>query len=315
MARARAQRAELASAALRTLVLPKRMRANIARQASLPAARLLAGLGESLIVELRLAANAAIAGEDAEPVHQLRVLMRRVRALLWIAERSAQIGVNETLLAQMRWFMERFGRARNWDVFIELHLGSYCAGLDSMQIVAWREYATGQARAKRRSVRQHLRSARFTQLCEALATEIARLPTSATGVGDTALRDRICEVLSRRHQRLNRRGKRLMRMDDIARHQLRIDAKKMRYAAEVAAALYPGKRAQRYLSCLTELQGTLGELQDLATARELATDVHQHTAPGSPAPLELADKHQRALLARRQRQAWRRYQDVDPFWS
>ena len=53
------------------------------------------------------------------------------------------------------------------------------------------------------------------------------------------------------------------------RHQLRIAAKKLRYAADGFAGLFPQKPAQRFVGRLKGLQDGLGALNDLATAEPL----------------------------------------------
>jgi triphosphatase len=55
---------------------------------------------------------------------------------------------------------------------------------------------------------------------------------------------RASNILDRAWRRLERRGRGLARLDDHACHRVRIEAKKLRYAAEFFDALYPGKACQ-----------------------------------------------------------------------
>lgn len=80
-------------------------------------------------------------------------------------------------------------------------------------------------------------------------------------------------ALARLRRRIKRRGKELAAIDDETRHEVRKDAKKLRYASEFFASLFDRKREQRrhrrFVSALEELQDRLGALNDLATAPEL----------------------------------------------
>ena len=57
------------------------------------------------------------------------------------------------------------------------------------------------------------------------------------------------------------------------RHKLRIQTKKVRYAAEFFGSLFPGKRAskrrKRFQPALEALQDALGDLNDIAVHEEL----------------------------------------------
>jgi triphosphatase len=81
------------------------------------------------------------------------------------------------------------------------------------------------------------------------------------------------DVLDRLRRRLKRTGRDLARLDDEQRHEVRIIAKKLRYAAEFFTGLFPGKKAARrragFLGDIEALQTALGELNDLASGRML----------------------------------------------
>ena len=61
-------------------------------------------------------------------------------------------------------------------------------------------------------------------------------------------------ALERRFRKLLKRGCRLEARDDAARHRVRIEAKKLRYAAEGFAALFPEKKVERSVGRLKALQ-------------------------------------------------------------
>ncbi len=69
-----------------------------------------------------------------------------------------------------------------------------------------------------------------------------------------------------RHRKLLKRGRRLPKLDAQRRHRARIAAKKLRYATEFFASLYPRQRLRRYRAVLSSLQDDLGWRNDVAVA-------------------------------------------------
>ncbi len=69
---------------------------------------------------------------------------------------------------------------------------------------------------------------------------------------------------------MKKHGRDLANADDGVRHELRKDAKKLRYAAEFFASLFERKgekrRYKRFVKALQSVQDQLGSLNDLATA-------------------------------------------------
>jgi CHAD domain-containing protein len=63
-----------------------------------------------------------------------------------------------------------------------------------------------------------------------------------------------------------KRGRDLAHLDDASRHHVRIQAKKLRYAADAFAGLYPAKQVKEFMAPLKALQEELGALNDLVTA-------------------------------------------------
>jgi CHAD domain-containing protein len=72
--------------------------------------------------------------------------------------------------------------------------------------------------------------------------------------------------------RLRRRSKKFLEIDATARHDLRKQAKKLRYAAAFFGGVFPRhpKRRQRFIAALRTLQDRLGELNDIAVSRSVA---------------------------------------------
>ena len=92
-------------------------------------------------------------------------------------------------------------------------------------------------------------------------------------VGQVPIEVSAARQLGRRCKKIRRRGKAIARLDAKSRHKLRIQTKKVRYAAEFFGNLFPGKRAakrrKRFLPALEALQDALGDLNDIAVHEEL----------------------------------------------
>jgi CHAD domain-containing protein len=88
-------------------------------------------------------------------------------------------------------------------------------------------------------------------------------------------------VLQKRHKKLRQRGHQITTLSPPERHQVRIAAKKVRYAADFFAALFPRKQVRRYSETLAALQDVLGVLNDATTTLALL----QELAPAAEADM------------------------------
>jgi CHAD domain-containing protein len=125
-------------------------------------------------------------------------------------------------------------------------------------------------------------------------------------------------LLQQRAAALKKRGKRLPALDAAGRHRLRIAAKKLRYAAEFFAALFPKRRVRPYVKSLAAMQEVLGGLNDAATLLRLLPEATAGARAPDPRVAGLiqgwsaASTHlQLDALAR----AWDRWQRQKPFWK
>jgi CHAD domain-containing protein len=93
--------------------------------------------------------------------------------------------------------------------------------------------------------------------------------------GDLPIEIFAFEQLARRRRKVRKKGKVLAKLDARSRHKLRIQTKKLRYAAEFFATLFTTKRAlkrrKQFLSKLGRLQDGLGDLNDIAVHEKRIT--------------------------------------------
>jgi CHAD domain-containing protein len=103
-------------------------------------------------------------------------------------------------------------------------------------------------------------------------------------------------------------------MTPAERHRTRILAKRLRYATEFFAPLFPGRRARAYRNALAKLQATLGALNDAAVAAALAAELGGPASPGAAMFAGWAAAQDQAATPTLDR-ARRAFADARPFWT
>jgi CHAD domain-containing protein len=252
-----------------------------------------------------------------EAVHQLRVAARRLRSALATFRPVVEDSRYQPVKDELRWLAKAFDNARNLDVFADEVLApaqtmtAPPAGLGALV------EAVEAARAgARKDACETAASERFrTLMIDATAWVETGEWLSGVAVQQPA-RAFATQTLDRRLKKLLKRGRKLETRDDAARHQVRIEAKKLRYAAEGFASLYPDKKVDRFVGRLKRLQDDLGALNDIATAEPLIASLDLNTeaafAAGELEGLKLADK---AKLVGHAAKALDRLDATEPFWG
>jgi inorganic triphosphatase YgiF len=279
----------------------------------------------------QLQANEAgvIAGRDVEYLHQARVAMRRLRSALTVFRRGFPRAAFEDLLPELRWLDGALGPARDWDVFAlsTLPQVALAFGDDGLHTLAER---TAALRATAGALAADaLRLPRYPAALLKLVSAFHRQPWLAVDDANAqAARAEPLEtfaqtVLSRRHRKVLKAARRVLKsnrahdFDHAQLHQLRIEIKKLRYAAEFFAALY-GRKVKPYTAGLAGLQELLGGLNDAATVERLCQalrrDDDRHVESEAIGLTRgWAAAAARAHLEQLPR-AWKAFRDVDPFW-
>nr|WP_283949596.1 CHAD domain-containing protein [Limobrevibacterium gyesilva] len=274
------------------------------------------------------------APEGIEPVHQMRVAVRRLRSAMTVFRRAVACPELEAARAGLKALGGALGPARDWDVFV--------TGTGAEVAAAFPEDA-GVARllaaaARRRSasydaLRAHLGSAPFRALGIALAATAASRPwqrlapadvaADADGAADTRmavlatdLQDYAAHALSRRFRRLLEPGEDISTLPEASLHAIRLHAKRMRYAAELFAPLYQKREVVRFIGRLTTLQDQLGHLNDGAVAAGLMAELGGSGGRNFAAGIVCGFVAARSHVARRKvDRVWRKLCRTGPFWK
>ncbi|MGH6954533.1 MAG: CHAD domain-containing protein [Alphaproteobacteria bacterium] len=220
----------------------------------------------SCLGHLQANETAVLSGDDPESIHQLRVAVRRLRALFALFSRALPAQPAGALDQELRWLQGETGAARDWDVLIHDVTGPVRAELPGEPALEALAAAAAAARERSRGVaRDALRSPRFALFQLGLEHWLA----SGGADEDARLGKYAAKALSRRDDKLRGAGEALSALDPVALHRVRIRVKKLRYAGELFRSLFDRKAAKTYLSRLRLLQDSLGALNDASVAARL----------------------------------------------
>jgi triphosphatase len=192
---------------------------------------------------------------DPEFVHQARVALRRLEAAAHLM-RALGLPVPDWQ-ADARWLMQALSEQRDADVRLYERLPQAVQALGPQSHL---QPMFVIAEVAREVARQHL--------LEALSE--ARVVRFLLALGQSALseppdgpqaRQWLNKVLQRRLRRVKALGERFESLDSEARHRLRLQVKKLRYALDASASVY-GAGLRNLSQVIESLQDALGAAND-----------------------------------------------------
>ena len=212
---------------------------------------------------------------DPEGVHQMRVGLRRLRAAMSLFAALLHNPQTAAIKNELKWLAGDLGPARELEVLLSRvvvpmkrrHRRWRGMPMLSHELAERRDAALARAQAA-------VQSARFRALTldvvAWLEAGLWRSPHDdlVRDRGDLPIETFALEQLTRRWRKVRKKGRMLAQLDARTRHKLRIQTKKLRYAAEFFATLFTTKRAlkrrRQFLPALESLQDGLGDLNDIA---------------------------------------------------
>ena len=203
---------------------------------------------------------------NSEALHQTRVALRRLRSAFSIFKSLFDRDDAVHLRGELKWLATELGDARNLDVLLErLTVGSLRKRLESAREDAYAKVDVAFASSRVRGLMLDL--AQWTATGKWL-----HAPDTQKSRDQTA-RDFASSALDRLYKRVKKDGLDLVNATNKVRHELRKDAKKLRYASEFFAGLFDSKRQKRrnkrFITALEQLQDQLGLLNDLVSAPQV----------------------------------------------
>jgi triphosphatase len=202
--------------------------------------------------------------DDPEYVHQSRVALRRVRSAIRLFDREHR-DVPQSLADELQWFARTLGEARDWDVIADQTLPSLAEGIGVDATKPLVAQANARRLQARENIRKAARSARYAQL----VLNGERWCIRPAPAGTELLADAAAPALQSASKKLFKAARFFAALTPPRRHQVRIFAKRLRYALDVFSVVLPKLETARYIDALAELQDVLGELNDAAVGADV----------------------------------------------
>ncbi|AYG64516.1 inorganic triphosphatase [Rhizobium jaguaris] len=262
----------------------------------------------SCLKQFRLNEIALDWSRNADVLHQARVALRRLRALLSISKPLFQDSRFDQLRDEFRWLAGETGDARNIDVMIVGARGEELS--ERLQVP--RDDAYGMVEAAFSSARAR---SLMIDATEWISAKDWRSDRSGEAMLEAPAREFAAAVFDRFWKKVAKGGRNMIDADDESRHKLRIAAKKLRYSAEFFAPLYNSKREakrhRRFIAAMESLQDQLGNLNDLVTAPKALAALGLSEVSGAT---ELSSADDKEELLHEAAQAHDEFIDTKRFW-
>jgi triphosphatase len=263
-------------------------------------------------------------GSDPEGVHQMRVALRRLRTICALFRRYIPSSSFQAVGSEARWLMQQLGPARDWDVFIETTVTRLVTAAPDVDLGDLREAVEQKRKSTYGALQAVLADPRCGRFLLSLGHMVERrgwrneIDSEALAVLSQPMPALADRILARLHRKALKRGAHFRQLNTNAQHELRIDIKKVRYAAEFFLPLYAAHApAKRYVKRLARLQVILGHARDIATTRILLDAIRQDDQPalrlaiGAVAGWQARD---RIAVAKTLRKRWRRFKATPSIW-
>lgn len=224
-------------------------------------------------------------------VHDLRVAIRRLRVGLSVLRDMVGRHRRRQIDAELHRLQRGLGPVREWDVLRGdlAHAARRHPRASELRAQLTRQRAHALRKARRRltgrrakRLRRHLRKLRVRLL------GVATRPAPARLAG--ALRALARETLGRRLGIVEALASTLDVDDPKATHRLRVQVKKLRYAAELFAPMFPAPRTRAFLLVLKQVQDELGHAHDALVEREQLTDLRRGDRASAEALLRMRER-------------------------
>jgi CHAD domain-containing protein len=259
-----------------------------------------------------MANHAATCRGDPEALHQMRIVLARLRTAISFFSSMVADSQQRKIRAELKWLHTELGAVRDLDVAI-----GRLEAAHQQRPHDYRPWKAKRAQAYRRLARA-LRSARYRRLIKnasvwienGLWSSITRKHASKERASSIAVYS--AGKLMRWRQKLLKKSRKIRDMSAKKRHRLRLLNKKSYYSNEFFEDLFrheelPRQRAA--LKYLRQAQKSLGQLNDDAKGQSLAAALQRD---GVRAPLQFAGRKREKRLIRSAAVAYRKLAALKP---
>lgn len=236
--------------------------------------------------ELLASRELVLGGREPVGIHRSRVALRRLRAALALFREPLAGDPILELREDAKRLATACGPTRDIDVLLTGEFARAVTALAHLprapaDLAALRETALRLRRTRHQQARAALSGEAFTAFDHALAAWLDRPvavvdPSTEETIGPLAFAR---EHLRKRHKRIIRRIKELDELPAEARHILRLQVKKQRYAASFLAPLFDPAAARAYIGAAAALQDALGLANDRVEAMRIVGEIADGARP------------------------------------
>jgi len=235
--------------------------------------------------ELLASRELVLGGREPVGIHRSRVALRRLRAALALFRQPLAGDAILELRDDAKRLATACGPTRDIDVLLTGEFARAVTALAHLprapgDLAALRETALRLRRTRHQQARAALSGEAFAAFDRTLAAWLDRPisvePPMEEMIGPLGFAR---ERLRKRHKRINRRIKELDELPAEARHNLRLQVKKQRYAASFLTPLFDPTAARAYTGAAADLQDALGLANDRVEAMRIVGEIADGARP------------------------------------
>ncbi len=258
--------------------------------------------------------QAARSWENTAGIHQMRVAFRRMRSALTTFRSAVPKKISRPWAEEMRWLAGQLGDARDLDVFIEEALGAVSGKLR----LAGEEELLALAKERRAaaydSAKSVLDSERYARFKDEFAIWLLDRKWLGENIGQKK-RERLNanlipfsrRVLDKQERRVLSQGSQIDINSQHEMHRLRIECKKLRYAAEFFSPVFSGMAG--FIQHMRGLQDLLGVMHDVMVMPSLLEELLQDS------PDRKAAEYAGGIVGWRTREYYELLDSFDDCWN
>ena len=223
--------------------------------------------------------EAARSWDDIEGVHQFRVTLRRMRSALSLFRDAISQSARKYWSDELRWVASELGMARDLDVFISEGLSAVveelpltgCHGLLQLAEARRAQVYMSQVQVMLDSDRYRRFKDEFGVWLDRKQWEQAEPSKKNAKTLSTNLVPFSRKLMDKQERKVLGVGSHVDRYAAEQMHSLRIECKKLRYAAEFFRPLFMGM--DDFITHMKGLQNLLGLMNDVAVTKQLLDDL------------------------------------------
>ncbi len=209
-----------------------------------------------------------IADIDSEFAHQYRVNLRKARSLLSLFKKDLSPERFRAIQLPLKNMAKNTNLLRDLDVFL-LDQDDYLAMLPE-QFQSGLEALFKRLKRRRRQVWRKvtaiLAGKDYREKTKQLERLINEPPEFSTSRSQAPIKKRVCRKILSQYDKIQRHGAHIdATTPDEQIHELRIEAKKLRYLLELFAELFSKDQVRRLIKALKRLQDNLGRFNDYSS--------------------------------------------------